>query len=156
MRIWRHLLTTAYLSFIIVLSSVPLSLDAPDDERVVLVPVALVDVHPAAVGDEVRAAVVLQGRSKRWTLGCVNTARGIREAGSRNLWPVVLTVPVLAGVVQEAGLGADLRADEPAGAGEEVEAAAVGLVVGGAAVEGHVVLVHAHRVWKLHKRPLRH
>ena len=33
------------------------SLDAPDDERVVLVPVALVDVHPAAVGDQVRATV---------------------------------------------------------------------------------------------------
>ena len=146
MRIWRHLWTTHYLSFIIVLSSVPRSLDAPDDERVVLVPVALVDVHPAAVGDEVRAAVVLQGRSKRWALGCVNSARGIREAGSRNLWPVVLTVPVLAGVVQEAGLGADLCADEPAGAGEEVEAAAVGLMIGWASIEARVVLVHAHRV----------
>ena len=33
------------------------SLDAPNDERVVLVPVALVDVHPAAVGDQVRATV---------------------------------------------------------------------------------------------------
>ena len=75
MRIWRHLLTTPYLSFIIVLSKCPLSLDAPDDERVVLVPVALVDVHPAAVGDEVRAAVVLQGRSKRWALGCVNSSQ---------------------------------------------------------------------------------
>ena len=36
-------------------SSAPLSLDASDDERVVLVPVALVDVHPTDVGNEIRA-----------------------------------------------------------------------------------------------------
>ena len=57
-----------------------------------------------------------------------------------------LSIPVLAGVMDEAGLGADLGADQPARAGEEVEAAAVGLVIGWAAIEARVVLVHAHRV----------
>ena len=60
-----------------------------------------------------------------------------------------LSIPVLAGVMDEAGLGADLGADQPARAGEEVEAAAVGLVIGWASIEARVVLVHAHRVCNL-------
>ena len=44
------------------------------------------------------------------------------RAGSRNFGQ---NIPVLAGVMHEASLGADLGADQPARAGEEVEAAAV-------------------------------
>ena len=55
--VYAHMMTSVDNSFFVVIPTFVSSLDAPDDERVVLVPVALVDVHPAAVGDEVRATV---------------------------------------------------------------------------------------------------
>ena len=59
------------------------SLDAPDDERVVLVPVALVDVHPAAVGDEVRATVqggvVKKMGTRLRELGCHDITSCLKE-----------------------------------------------------------------------------